>query len=196
MECLSSETFEALVSRILKCREFQFTHNALIADIKILLETLKVTSDQQRPVLIRAIYKEFFSMVEADLYLINQFNPYVGYNDKTNLTLKFKKTYRKHAEDFKKAELHKKYQNEEFGNFLALIEKRHHFTHPKGRPSLNVVDQDLANLERVFEIYRAHINAFMTGVGFELRLRPNATQEDANRLIARLKTEDARLNPQ
>src|SRR5689334_19423378 len=37
---------------------------------------------------------EFFSMVEADLYLINQLNPYGGYADKDPLTTKFKKTYR------------------------------------------------------------------------------------------------------
>jgi hypothetical protein len=196
MECLPSETEEELVKRFLKSREFQFTHNALVADIRILFEALKLATDQQKPVLIRALYKEFFSMVEADLYLINQFNPYDGYNDNQPLTRKFKKSYRKHAKDFKKADLHTKYQSAEFGHFLAIIDKRHHFTHPKGRPSLKVIADDLTKLEYVFNIYRVHINALMTDVGFELQLPITATQEDANRLLARLKAEDTRLNAQ
>jgi hypothetical protein len=195
MECLPSGTYEELVTRFLKSREFQFTHNALVADIKILLKALKLADDRQKPVLMRALYKEFFSMVEADLYLINQFNPYDNYTDKDTFIPKFKKTYRKHAEDFKKADLHKKYQSAEFGHFLILVERRHHFTHPKGRPSLQVKPIDLTTLESVFETYSAHINALMKNVGFELRLPSGATQEDFEQLVARLRAEDARHNP-
>jgi hypothetical protein len=53
MECLPSETEEELVSRFVKSREFQFTHNALIADIRILFEALTLAADEQKPFLIR-----------------------------------------------------------------------------------------------------------------------------------------------
>src|SRR5258706_14821873 len=88
MECLPSQSFEELLSRFIKSREFQFTHNALVADINILVESVSLASEQQKPVFIRALYKEFFSMVEANLYLINQFNPYDGYSDKDTIVTK------------------------------------------------------------------------------------------------------------
>jgi hypothetical protein len=194
MECLPTETFDELIARFIKSREFQFTHNSLVADIKVLHEALKLADAQQKPILTRALYKEFFSMIEADLYLINQFNPCDGYADKDPFNAKFKKTYRKHAADFKKADLHKKYQSAEFRHFLAVVDRRHHFTHPKGRPSLKVASDDLSKLEQVFETYRLHINALMTGVGFEICLPASATEQDAQQLIARLNAEDARLN--
>lgn len=64
----------------------------------------ETTDPDLRDILIRAAFKEFFSMIEADLYLINQFNPYPGFDNMAPLVAKFKKTYRQHRKDFKKRE--------------------------------------------------------------------------------------------
>ena len=130
-------------------------------------------------------------MVDADLYLINQYNPYEGYDDRDTIKPKFKKTYRKHSQDFKKAGIHEQYQSTEFRHFLSMVEKRHEFTHPKGRQSIKVQLDDLTLFKRVFDIYRTHINTLMTNVGFEVHLPLSTSQADFDAMMKKLLEQDA-----
>ncbi len=118
MECIPQGSFAELISNGKKMGEFQRTHNLLAGDIDRLLEVYRECSEAQKPALARAIYKEFFSMVEADLYLINQFNPYQGFDDMHTMVPKFKKTYKHHGVTFEKAKIHEKYK--ERLNFITL----------------------------------------------------------------------------
>jgi hypothetical protein len=190
MECLQFGSVEELTARFKNSREFQKTHNALVADIVKLYKIATAVESFIQPTLIRALYKEFFSMVEADLYLINQFNPYQGYDDKETIVPKFKKTYRKHSQDFKKAGIHQQYQSAEFRYFLTMVSKRHGFTHPKGRHSIKVVVDDITLFKKVFDTYRAHINTLMTDVGFEIHLPPSTSQAEFDALMKKLLSED------
>jgi hypothetical protein len=168
MECIPQGSLAELTSNAKKMGEFQRTHNLLVDDIGILLEVYGQSGDAQKPALARAIYKEFFSMVEADIYLINQFNPYQGFDDMHKIVQKFKKTYKYHSVTFKKANIHEKYKSIEFLHFLRAIGKRNDFTHPKGRISLTIGPDDIKAIERIFEAYRLHVNALMTDVGLSV----------------------------
>src|SRR5690349_16834024 len=85
-------------------RIFQLVHNELRKDFEAIYELAKNKIDDievAKP-LIRGCIKELFSLIEADIYLLNQFNPYLGYNEKDSFTKKFKKTYKHHGRTFNK----------------------------------------------------------------------------------------------
>jgi len=172
MECIEKSSLAELHDTFQKMREFQLTHNALKKDIEHLY-SLTINANNPPAILaalIRACHKEFFSLVEGDLYLINQFNPYTGYSDRDPMVAKFKKTYRHHTQVFKKHGLYEKFQSASFQSFLLLTEKRHGFTHPKGRQSLLAKQEDLLLFDAVFLAYNDHINALMANVGVSVEV--------------------------
>lgn len=172
MECIEKDSLAEVMETFSKMREFQLTHNRLKKDVDQLyaLANTEPIDSVIREVLLRASIKEFFSMVEADLYLINQFNPYDGFSPKATIVDKFKKTYRRHAQAFKKEALNSKYQSTSFRFFLMMLEKRHGFTHPMGRPSLRINEEGLKLYTTVYITYIEHVNALMRNVGVSTQL--------------------------
>jgi hypothetical protein len=171
-ECVKTSSEEELWGKARKMREMQLTHNALAADFEALV-TLTVQNqdldDKSKP-LIRACIKEMFSLIEGDLYLINQYLPYEGYEDFHPLEKKFKKTYKHHARTFNKtAECHR-YQSTSFRRLIDLKAKRDQIIHPKGRLSLQVTLADLASVKQCFHEYRTYIQKLMRNIGFEVEL--------------------------
>jgi hypothetical protein len=172
MECIEKNSMDNLLSSFRKMTEFQRTHNELKDDICKLYELVNANIaniEIVRP-LIRSCYKELFSLIEADLYLINQFNPYDDYSDSDKLIGKFKKTYRHHSVTFKKQKLNKKYQSSSFKLFLQLKIKRDEFTHPKERNSLQIAENDLKSFYEAFNEYIDHINALMRDIGYSTQI--------------------------
>lgn len=172
MECVEVNSFEEQMLYMQKMTEMQRTHNTLAKDIETLVAIAKEQAsdtDRIQP-LIRACIKELFSLVEADLFLINQFNPYPDYNERDDLGRKFKKTYRHHAKTFKKQDIQKSYQSRFYGKFYTLKWKRDEFMHPKGRTSISVTTDDLANVNQVYETYRKFVISLMTNVGVSIKI--------------------------
>lgn len=172
MECIQVGSMEEQFALMQKMTEMQRTHNVLAKDIEVLTEITKentINAERIKP-LIRACIKELFSLVEGDLYLINQFLPYEGYDDKDNLNRKFKKTYRHHAKSFKKEKIKQDYQSKSYGRFYRLKLKRDDIVHPKGRQGINVSLADLDEVIAVYQEYRSYIIQLMTNIGFSIQL--------------------------
>ena len=172
MECVEVNSFGEQFLYMQKMNEMQRTHNILAKDIETLAAIAKeqVSDNERIQPLIRACIKELFSLVEADLFLINQFNPYPDYKEMDDLGRKFKKTYRHHAKTFNKEDIQKSYQSRFYGMFYALKWKRDEFMHPKGRTSISVTTNDLINLNQVYETYRKFVITLMTNVGVSIKI--------------------------
>jgi hypothetical protein len=175
MECVEVTSFEEQMLYMQKMSEMQRTHNTLAKDMETLVAIAKEqASDNERiQPLIRASIKEFFSLVEADIFLVNQFNPYPDYKERDDLGRKFKKTYRHHARTFKKEDVQKAYQSRFYGMFYVLKEKRDELMHPKGRTSICVTTDDLNTVNLVYETYRKFVITLMTNVGVSFKVPAN-----------------------
>ena len=172
MECIPVGTLEEQFAIMQKMSIMQRTHNALAKDFETLAAIAKENSDDAERIkpLIRACIKELFSLVEGDLYLINQYLPYEGYTDTDNLSKKFKKTYRHHSKSFKKEELKIQYQSKYYGRLYRLKQKRDDIVHPKGLQAIDVVATDLNEVIDVYQEYRMYIIQLMTNIGFSVQL--------------------------
>lgn len=172
MNTIELNSWDDIMTRLQKMQEMQRTHNQLIQDFKTLYEITQENLENPKQVkpVIRSCIKELFSMIEADLYLINQHNPYDGYDDFEYFNEKFKRTYRHHAECFKKEEKRLAYQSRSYKRMLRMVAKRNEVTHPKSRHSIAVTLEDLKEVQIVFTEYETYINQLMTDVGYCIQL--------------------------
>lgn len=172
MECIQVSSLEEQFAIMGKMSVMQRTHNALAKDFETLAEIAKenVNGTGRIEPLIRACIKELFSLVEGDLYLINQFLPYDGYNEMDNLSRKFKRTYRHHSRSFKKEKIKQDYQSKSYSRFYRLKLKRDEIVHPKGLQSIAVTLADLEEVISVYQEYRSYIIHLMTNIGFSTQV--------------------------
>jgi hypothetical protein len=172
MECIAVDSPEEQFSLMQKMIEMQRTHNTLAKDIVVLTEIAKENANNTERIkpLIRACIKELFSLVEGDLYLINQYLPYKEYDDKDNLNRKFKQTYRHHAKSFKKEDIKQQYQSRSYGRLYRLKLKRDDIVHPKSRQGIDVTLADLDEVLVVYQEYRDYIIQLMTNIGFSTQV--------------------------
>lgn len=172
MECIPVESFDQLVPIVQKMGIMQRTHNMLAKDFETLVDIAKENAENSIRIkpLIRACIKELFSLVEADLYLINQYQPYDGYSNWDKLNEKFKKTYRHHAKNFKKQDLKNQYQSKSYARLYKLKQKRDDIVHPKGLQTIDVTLDDLQEVTEVYNEYRNYVIQLMSNIGFSVEL--------------------------
>jgi hypothetical protein len=147
-------------------RTFQLVHNELRKDFEMIYELAKNKIEDVEIVkpLIRGCIKELFSLMEADIYLLNQFNPYLDYNDRDDFCKKFKKTFKHHAKTFNKQDSILKFNSSHFKLLLIQKNKRDEIAHPKGRNSIRVEKNNLEDIYDLFLKYNAFVNESMTNI--------------------------------
>lgn len=163
---LKVESLKELHVKALKMREFQLVHNELRKDFLHIYNSAKQNnenSDSFKP-MIRACIKELFMLVESDLFLINQWNPYVNFNEYDRFHYKFKATFKQHAAIFSKENLRVEFNSKNLRQFNELKQLRDSITHPKGRSSIQVTSSDLVRCFQFYELYTRFIQALMTNV--------------------------------
>jgi hypothetical protein len=162
--------FEEMAKVMAGMREFQKVHNLLRIDFLKIYESVKeseATKFQDHSPLIRACIKELFSLIEADIFLYNQWNPYPGFYDRHSLDDKFKKTFKHHAETFPddgRIEAYQKFMDRDFSLFKMVEEIRHHVTHPKGEASVRVDFQTLDQARKLYDVYTVFVQSMFTNV--------------------------------
>ncbi|MDM1521516.1 hypothetical protein [Myroides odoratimimus] len=173
MHCIQVDSFEEQIRIVQKMSMMQRTHNKLAEDFEFLKIITKKAIDENEisQPLIRACIKEFFSLVEGDLFLINQYLPYKEYSDKDNLINKFKKTFRHHSESFEKVKIKDSYQSKSYEKFYRLKLKRDQIVHPKSLQSIDVSIQDFNDTSDVYSEYRNYILQLMTNIGFSSQIK-------------------------
>lgn len=151
---------------------FKNVHNELRKDFLVVYNLATDESNQSstpKP-LIRSCIKELFSLIEADIYLYNQYNPYRGFDDKDSILDKFKKTFKHHGKEFNKSELVAEFNSKQFESIRKVKVLRDAITHPKSKLSIQVTREDLALTFEVYNSYTDYVNMLMTGTALRIEL--------------------------
>ena len=145
---------------------YQTTHNIIRNDyLELLRLTESLTENQnQFNSLYRACLRELFSLIESDLYGLNQLDSYSNYRDQDKFLQKFKKTFERISQTWNKGELQQSYFNSKFDNLVRIKKERDSATHPKKPEDLKpVTKNEFDVLKGVFKDYDEFINGMMNG---------------------------------
>lgn len=147
--------------------KFQTIHNIIRPDFLVLLSiTEEQKSDEKEfDALYRACLTRIFTLIEADIYGLNQLDMYESYDDKKDRFIeKFKETYKQICKTWNKVELQKKYFDSKLQGLIELKKKRDDLVHPKELEHIHKAsDKDFQILKTVFEDYDKFINDLMNG---------------------------------
>lgn len=160
------DTFQEVLNYARKMADFQSVHNELSKDYSILesitLEQIK--KGISSPQLIRSCIKELFSLIEADIFLMNVFEPYKDYADNQDFFTKFKKTFRSHCSIHNTMSKFDQFMRKHYSTLRLLKAKRDQITHPKGEQSI-FVDVNLFSTNISFaRSYSDFVSSIMTDV--------------------------------
>jgi hypothetical protein len=144
--------------------EYQKRHNLIRKDYELLLE---ITESQSKEAdkfnsLFRASLKGFLSLIESDIYGLNQIDPYNGYSDNHCFEDKFKKTFKKVCQTWGKEDLITKYLDSKYSALKNLKKKRDKLIHPKKAVDILFANHDELNLlKEGFRDYTNLIHSIM-----------------------------------
>jgi hypothetical protein len=145
--------------------KFQRIHNIIRPDF---LALIKLTEEQRSDeknfdALYRACLTRFFTLIEADIYGLNQLDMYEGYDDKKDRFMeKFKETYKQICKTWNKEELQKKYFDTKLERLKELKRKRDDLVHPKEIEHIHKASEtDFQVLKTTFDDYDNFINDLM-----------------------------------
>ncbi|MFT6962532.1 MAG: hypothetical protein ACJAWV_002263 [Flammeovirgaceae bacterium] len=143
--------------------EYQLLHNQLRKDFENLIELTERNKNNlsDYDTLYRACVRSVLTIIEADLYGLNQLDPYRGYSDYDSFEAKFKKTFKQICITWKKNDIIP-YLNEKYERLRLLKTKRNELIHPKSREHFhNASDDSLEDVKVVFKEYSDLINSIM-----------------------------------
>ena len=145
--------------------KFQRIHNVIRPDFILLLQITEEqkTEEQRFDALYRACLTRLFTLIEADIYGLNQLDMYAGYDDKKDRFIeKFKETYKQICNTWNKQELQKKYFDTKLQSLKELKNRRDDLVHPKLLEHIHKAsEEDFEKLKTAFDDYDKFINALM-----------------------------------
>ena len=145
--------------------KFQIIHNIIRPDFLILFRITEEqkSNEKEFDALYRACLTRFFTLIEADIYGLNQLDMYDDYDDKRDRFIeKFKETYKQICKTWNKEELHKKYIDSNLQGLIELRKKRNDLVHPKEVEHIHKAsDKDFQALQTVFAAYDKFITDLM-----------------------------------
>jgi hypothetical protein len=145
--------------------KFQDIHNIIRPDFLVLLRITEEQKSNQEyfDALYRACLTRFFTLIEADIYGLNQLDMYDGYDDKKDRFIeKFKETFKQICKTWNKDEHRKTYFDSKLQGLIELKVKRDNLVHPKEVEHIHKSsDRDFQTLKKVFEDYDKFINDLM-----------------------------------
>ena len=104
--------------------------------------------------LYRACLKSLFSIIEADIFGLNNLDKYNNYSDKDSFETKFKSTFKQVCKTWNKTELQKEYFDRKYGELKELKKKRDELIHPKKTEHFHEASEiEFEKLKKVFNDY-------------------------------------------
>ena len=154
--------------------EYQRRHNLIRKDYELLLEITELHLDDSDKfdTLYRASLKGFLSLIESDIYGLNQIDQYDGYSDKHSFEDRFKKTFKKICHTWKKDEVIIEFIDNKYSKLKLLKIKRDRLIHPKKITDVVCASVDEFNeLREVFHDYTKMHHSIMNGffISFEIK---------------------------
>src|SRR5665647_382461 len=139
---------------------FQKIHNIIRKDYMELLdltERHKVNKTEFNA-LYRACLKSLFSLIEADIFGLNNLDKYQNYTDKDSFEIKFKNTFRQVCKTWNKNEIGEKYLDTKYCKLKELRKKRDELIHPKKVEHIHEANEtEFDSLKLVFTDYDSFI---------------------------------------
>lgn len=108
------------------------------------------------------IIVRFFSLIEGDLFVLNNIDPYPGYKDQDDFKSKFKKTIKQVYTTWERTKALQTYQSSKLADLWELRNIRDGIVHPKNLDSLNMSQIKFHFLESVFKDYLDFLNELVT----------------------------------
>jgi hypothetical protein len=127
--------------------EYQRRHNLIRKDYELLLGITELLQYEQDKfdTLYRASLKGFLSLIESDIYGLNQIDQYDGYSDRHSFEDRFKKTFKRICQTWNKEEIIKEYFNTKYAKLKTLKGKRDKLIHPKTTTDILCASVDAFN---------------------------------------------------
>lgn len=144
--------------------KYQKIHNVIRKDY---MELLKLTEEHQSDKaefdsLYRASLKSLFSIIEADIFGLNNLDEYEKYSDGDSFEKKFKNTFKQVCKTWNKSELQKEYFDRNYESLRELKKKRDELIHPKRIEHIHGASaSEFEKLKKVFNDYDLFINSLM-----------------------------------
>jgi hypothetical protein len=163
--------------------EYQIRHNLIRKDYELLLEITGLYQGESDKfnTLYRASLKGFLSLIESDIYGLNQINPYDGYSDKHCFEDRFKKTFKIICQTWNKEAIIKEYLDTNYAKLKLLKSKRDSLIHPKKRTDIVCATVDLLNeLKKGFQDYTKMLHSIMDGFFISIEIK---NIDDINNLL-------------
>jgi len=110
------------------------------------------------------------TLIEADVYLYNQYNPYEGFDDSDAILDKFKKTFKHHGKEFNKRDSVIAFCSKWFEHLKAIKVIRDRVTHPKSMAFIQVSPDDLNLTFKVYKAYTNFVSEIMTGTALSIKI--------------------------
>jgi isocitrate dehydrogenase kinase/phosphatase len=124
-------------------------------------ELFKSNSDQFNA-LYRSCLKSLFSLIEADIFGLNNLDQYENYSDKHSFENKFKSTFTKVCTTWNKNEIREIYFDSKYCDLKELRKKRDELIHPKKVEHIHkATEQEFDKVKKVFTDYDNFINKLM-----------------------------------
>lgn len=146
--------------------EYQKRHNLIRKDYELLLEITELHQNQQDKFdsLYRASLKGLLSLIESDIYGLNQIDQYNEYSDRHSFEDKFKKTFKQICRTWNKEEIIIKYLDNEYAKLKLLKQKRDKLIHPKETTDIVCASIDAFDeLKNGFHAYTKMLHSIMDG---------------------------------
>lgn len=150
----SSDFFKAGIAM----REYQKIHLIIRKDFTELLNITEKHKDVKTEFdsLYRACLKGFFSIVEADIFGLNNIEKYKNYSDRDDFETKFKMTFKQVGKTWNKVEIQKKYFDAKYFDLKTLKIKRDELIHPKKQVHLH--ESNEIGFEKIKEVFYDYVS--------------------------------------
>lgn len=146
--------------------EYQSRHNLIRKDYELLLGIAELHQNEpdKFDTLYRASLKGFLSLIESDIYGLNQIDQYDGYTDKHSFEDRFKRTFKRICQTWNKEEIIKEYLDTKYAKLKVLKSKRDRLIHPKKTTDIVSATVDVFNeLREGFQDYTKMLHSIMDG---------------------------------
>ena len=153
--------------------DFQKRHNIIRKDYE---ELLAITEEFKNDgvkfdATYRAALKGFLSIIESDIYGLNQLDSYQGYNDRHSFTDKFKKTFKKFFKDAGKENILQEFLDSKFEDLKSIKRKRDNLVHPKTTEDIISASlNEFLILKKAFNDYTEFLHSLVSNFFINVKL--------------------------